>query len=67
MTEISGAFIKNFLPPTADVAELVNFVPGAFSLNPNGIGLGKVKTYFRGFGDGQYTMTWDGIPFEDTN
>ncbi len=36
-------------------------------MNPNGIGLGQGKTFFRGFQDGQYTITFDGIPFEDTN
>ena len=41
---------------------MVNLVPGTFSLNPNGVGLGQGKTYFRGFSDGQYTMTFDGIP-----
>ncbi len=46
---------------------MIQQAPGAFSLNPNGIGLGQGKTYFRGFSDGQYTMTFDGIPFEDTN
>jgi iron complex outermembrane receptor protein len=66
-TEISNAFIKNFIAPTADFAEVVNLAPGTFSLNPNGIGLGQGKTYFRGFADGQYTITFDGIPFEDTN
>jgi iron complex outermembrane recepter protein len=66
-TEISGSFIKNFMAPTADFAEVVNLAPGTFSLNPNGIGLGQGKTYFRGFQDGEYTMTFDGIPFEDTN
>jgi iron complex outermembrane receptor protein len=64
---ISGEFIRNFTSPVADFAEVVQMVPGAFSLNPNGIGLGQGKTYFRGFADGQYTMTFDGIPFEDTN
>ncbi len=66
-TEISGDFIKKFMSPLADYAEYVNLAPGTFSLNPNGIGLGQGKTYFRGFQDGQYTMTFDGIPFEDTN
>jgi len=66
-TEISTAFIKNFISPVADFAEVVNLAPGTFSLNPNGIGLGQGKTYFRGFQDGQYTITFDGIPFEDTN
>ncbi len=66
-TEITTAFIKNFIAPTADFAEVVNLAPGTFSLNPNGIGLGQGKLYFRGFQDGQFTMTFDGIPFEDTN
>jgi len=66
-TEISGAFIHNFMTPTADFAEVVNLAPGTFSLSPNGIGLGQGKTFFRGFSDGEYTMTYDGIPFQDTN
>jgi iron complex outermembrane receptor protein len=66
-TEINHDFIKNFMSPTADYAEVVNLAPGTYSLNPNGIGLGQGKTFFRGFSDGQYTMTFDGIPFEDTN
>jgi iron complex outermembrane recepter protein len=66
-TEISSDFIQNFMSPLADYAEYVNYAPGTFSLNPNGIGLGQGKTYFRGFPDGDYTMTFDGIPFEDTN
>jgi iron complex outermembrane receptor protein len=64
---ISGEYIRDFTSPVADFAEVVQMVPGAFSLNPNGIGLGQGKTYFRGFADGQYTMTFDAIPFEDTN
>src|SRR5580704_18247533 len=66
-TEISSDFIRNFMSPIADFAEYVNLAPGTFSLNPNGIGLGQGKTYYRGFADGDYTMTFDGIPFEDTN
>ena len=61
-------FIKNFMSPVSRISpRYVNLAPGTFSLNPNGIGLGQGKTYFRGFQDGQYTMTFDGIPFEDTN
>ena len=66
-TEISSDFIHNFMSPVADYSEYINYAPGTFSLNPNGIGLGQGKTYYRGFPDGDYTMTFDGIPFEDTN
>src|SRR5579863_4146341 len=66
-TEISNAVISNFMAPVADFAEVIQQAPNAFSLNPNGIGLGQGKSFFRGFADGQYTLTFDGIPFEDTN
>ena len=67
ITEISNAVITNFMAPVADFAEVMMQAPNAFSLNPNGIGLGQGKTFFRGFPDGDYTMQFDGIPFEDTN
>jgi iron complex outermembrane receptor protein len=66
-TEVSEDFIKNFLSPIADYSEYVNYAPGTFSTNANGIGLGQGKTFFRGFKDGQYSMTFDGLPFEDSN
>lgn len=66
-TEIMDHYIRNFVPPTADYAEIVQNAPGAFSINSNGVGLGDAKVYFRGFADGNYDITFDGIPFEDTN
>jgi iron complex outermembrane receptor protein len=66
-SEISPEYIQNFASPVADYTELLNNAPGTFSVNPNGVGLGDSKTYFRGFSDGQYTMQADGIPFNDTN
>ncbi len=66
-TEISSAFVQNFTSPTSDFSEIIQMAPGTFSVNPNGIGLGDSKTYFRGFPDGDYDITFDGIPFEDTN
>lgn len=66
-TEISSAFIQNFTSPVADFSEIIQQAPGTFSVNPNGVGLGDSKTYFRGFADGSYDITYDGIPFNDTN
>src|ERR1041385_1501545 len=66
-TEITGQFIKYFASPLADFNEVVQMAPGTFSVNSNGVGLGQGKTYFRGFKDTQYTITYDGIPFQDTN
>ena len=66
-TEISTAFIQNFTSPISDYSELLQMSPGTFSINSNGVGLGDSKTYFRGFSDGNYDITFDGIPFNDTN
>jgi len=64
---ISGEFIRNFTSPVADYSQVIQMAPGTFSVSPNGVGLGDTKTFFRGFKDGQYNMTFDGIPFNDTN
>ena len=66
-TVITGDFIKNFETPIADFGEYVNYAPGTYTLSPNGIGLGQGKTFFRSFPNGDYTMTFDGVPFQDTN
>jgi len=66
-TQITSQFLQNFASPLADFNEAVQMAPGTFSVNSNGVGLGQGKTFFRGFKDGQYTMTFDGIPFQDTN
>ena len=66
-TEVSGDFIKNFESPVADFGEYVNYAPGTYTLSPNGVGLGQGKTFFRSFPNGDYTMTFDGVPFQDTN
>jgi iron complex outermembrane recepter protein len=66
-SEISGEFIRQFTPPTTDYSEIVNIAPGTISYNPNGVGLGQGTIYFRGFQDGDFNITWDGIPFNDSN
>lgn len=66
-SEISDEFVRNYTIPTADFSQVVQMAPGLFSYSPNGPGLGDTKTYFRGFSDGDYTIAFDGIPFQDTN
>lgn len=66
-TEVNERYIDNYLSPVADYSETTQMAPGTFSVNSNGIGLGDSKSYFRGFPDGNYDITFDGIPFEDTN
>ena len=64
---IPADYIKHFTSPVGDYTQSVQMAPGTYSIDPNGTGLGQSKLYFRGFQDGFYTMSFDGIPFEDTN
>jgi iron complex outermembrane receptor protein len=64
---ISSTYIRNFISSTGDYSDVLQMSPGTFSVSPNGPGLGDTKTFFRGFKDGFYNMTFDGIPFNDTN
>lgn len=66
---VSRSIIENSIAPTADYSQVILLTPGA-SLVPssgNGVGLGDTKITLRGFKDGQYNITYDGIPFGDSN
>jgi iron complex outermembrane receptor protein len=64
---ISPEYIRNYTSPVSDYSQVLQMAPGTFSTSTNGPGLGDTKTFFRGFKDGYYSMTYDGIPFNDTN
>ena len=64
---ISNEYIRNYTSPISDYSQVLQMAPGTFSVSANGPGLSDTKTYFRGFQDGFYSMTFDGIPFGDTN
>jgi iron complex outermembrane receptor protein len=66
-SDFGADYIQQFASPVSDYGTVLQMSPGTFSITPNGIGLGQDKTYFRGFADGNYDITWDGIPFNDTN
>jgi iron complex outermembrane receptor protein len=66
-SEINLNYIQNYAAPTADYGELTQMVPGSYTVNSNGVGLGQSSTNFRGFSDGSYDIDFDGIPFYDTN
>lgn len=68
IAEISQNYIENFVAPTSTFASMANSIlPGAYGYSNNGSGGGDEKIWFRGFKDGFFTMTFDGIPFNDTN
>jgi iron complex outermembrane receptor protein len=64
---ISNEYIRNYTSPFSDYSQVLQMAPGTFSVSANGPGLSDTKTFFRGLKDGYYSMTFDGIPFGDTN
>lgn len=66
-TEITSTYIREFTSSVTDFADLTQAAPGTVSYSGNGVGLGQAKIYFRGFKDADYTITWDGVPFQDSN
>ncbi len=63
---ISDKVIKDIVVPGGDYNETAKFTPNFNSQNPNGA-LGDSKSSWRGFADGQFDVTYDGIPFGDEN
>ncbi|MGA2220057.1 MAG: TonB-dependent receptor, partial [Terracidiphilus sp.] len=66
-TEISSFYISQYTSPVTDFADIIQAAPGTVSYTTNGIGNGQAKIFYRGFVDDDYTMTWDGVPFDDSN
>jgi iron complex outermembrane receptor protein len=64
---VSLQTITNSLPPSADYTMIADLTPSVASQPLNGPGLLETKSTIRGFVDGQYNVTFDGIPFSDDN
>ena len=64
---VSDTFVRDFMAPASDFSQVFQVTPGAFSYSPNGVGQGNANTTVRGLSDSQYLVTFDGIPFNDTN
>jgi len=64
---VSDNYVRNFTSPVSDYSQVFQITPGAFSYSPNGVGQGNAGTTVRGLTDSQYLITFDGIPFNDTN
>jgi iron complex outermembrane receptor protein len=59
--------IDQFVPVTADYNQIVNLAPSMASTSAGGPGLFEAKSTLRGFKDGEYNITYDGIPWGDAN
>jgi len=65
---ISAQTINNQIAPTADYATIAAIAPSIVNIETEGPGLSESKQIsMRGFADGQYNVTYDGIPFGDAN
>ncbi|EGD57186.1 TonB-dependent receptor [Novosphingobium nitrogenifigens DSM 19370] len=64
---VSREFIDN-AAASSDFNELIALTPSvSLSGNNNGAGFSETKVTIRGFQDGEYNVTYDSIPFADTN
>ena len=65
---ISRSYIEESTPPTGNFNTITSIAPSvAATPSVNGPGLADQKMSMRGFQDGEYNVTFDGIPFGDSN
>jgi len=64
---ITRDFISLSVSPIAEYTRIVNIAPSVSGDASNGPGLSETKSTLRGFSDDQYNITFDGIPWGDTN
>lgn len=65
---VSSDFIEKNLAPSTNYDEAIKFTPSTFDIAPNGPGLAESQAIsIRGFQDGQFNVTFDGIPWQDSN
>ena len=65
---VSRSLIEDSLPATSDFNQIALITPSVSNFNGNnGVGLSESKAQIRGFQDGEYNITYDGVPFGDTN
>lgn len=65
---ISQQYIQNNVAPTGSYDTVINIAPSVSEVSPNGPGLAENQTLsIRGFQDGQFNVTFDGIPWGDSN
>jgi iron complex outermembrane receptor protein len=65
---ITHKFIELATPDTGDYTTVVLIAPSMAGITSNGGGVGEYnKVSIRGFKDGQFNVTYDGISYGDTN
>ena len=65
---INRSFFDEARSPASDFSTLTAIAPSVtLGVSANGPGLSETKNGIRGFKDGEFNVTFDGIPFGDTN
>ncbi len=65
---ISQQYIEHNTPLSSNYTDVLAMAPSVYSVNPNGPGLMENQIMsIRGFQDGFYNVTFDGIPWNDSN
>jgi iron complex outermembrane receptor protein len=67
-SQVTKNTIENLTTGTESYADIAKLTPSVSTIDPNGPGLQESNgPVLRGFQDGQYNVTFDGIPFGDSN
>lgn len=65
---INQHYIENNLGAGANYTDIINIAPSVSDTTPNGPGNAEsLNLSIRGFQDGQFNVTFDGIPWNDSN
>ena len=65
---IGGEYLQENDAPAVNYTDIIKFTPSVWTVDPNGPGLMEnLATSIRGFQDGQFNVTFDGIPWGDSN
>ena len=65
---INQHYIENNFVSSANFTDLISIAPSVADTTPNGKGNAEsLNLSIRGFQDGQFNVTFDGIPFQDSN
>lgn len=65
---INQQYIQQNAAPSANYSDIVQIAPSVSSIDPNGPGMMETQGLsMRGFQNGQYNVTFDGIPWGDSN
>jgi iron complex outermembrane receptor protein len=65
---VSQYFIENNIAPSGNFDDAIAIAPSVQSVSPNGPGLMEnMVLSIRGFVNGEYNVTFDGIPWGDSN